>query len=102
MHVETITSRIDTFIAELKPEIRARVIHTIELLQKYENNLGMPYSKSLGKGLFELRVTGRKHVRLLYCFHNNTVYLLAIFQKKTNKITQNDIVLARRRMKMLV
>ncbi len=102
MNIETITSQIDDFILKLKPETRARVIRVIELLEKYENKLGMPFSKSIGNALFELRIIGKEHIRIVYCFHKNTIFLLTVFNKKTSKIPRSEIELAKKRRKMLV
>jgi len=52
MQINTITSDIDDFILKLDPKTKARVLRCVELLEKYEYKLGMPYSKSLHDGLF--------------------------------------------------
>lgn len=64
--------------------------------------LGMPDSKSLGKGLFELRTIGKKQVRILYIFHNNKAYIVHGFIKKAWRISLNDISYARRIQKEVV
>jgi phage-related protein len=101
MQINTITSDIDNFILKLDPKTKARVFRCVELLEKYEYKLGMPYSRSLHDGLFELRIMGEKHVRILYCFNKNTIYLLNIFIKKTNKVSNREIDLAIKRRKIL-
>lgn len=101
MQIEIIVNEIDKFILNLDAQTKARVLRYLELLEKYEHKLGMPYSKSLHKGLFELRVTGNKQVRIIYCFHKNMIYLLNAFIKKTNKIPKKEIDLAVKRFKML-
>lgn len=101
MQINTIISDIDKFIFKLDPKTKARVFRCVEILEKYEYKLGMPYSKSLHEGLFELRITGEKQVRILYCFHKNTIYLLNIFIKKTNKISSKEIAIAIKRRKTL-
>lgn len=101
MKIETIVNEIDKFILNLDIQTKARVLRYLELLEKYEYKLGMPYSKSLHGGLFELRITGNKQVRILYCFHKGKAYLLHSFIKKTNKIPKKEIELAMKRFKML-
>jgi phage-related protein len=56
----------------------------------------MPDSKSLGKGLFELRTLGKNQIRILYIFHDNKVYIIHGFIKKAWKISIKDISYARR------
>jgi phage-related protein len=101
MQIKTVTNEIDKFILNLDAQTQARVLRCIELLGKHEYKLGMPYSKSLHGGLFELRITGNKQVRVIYSFHKNTTYLLNAFIKKVNKIPKKEIDLAIKRFKML-
>ena len=101
MRVETITTDIDKFIFKLDTQTQARVLRYIELLEKYGYKLEMPYSKSLRGNLFELRIMGNKQVRIIYCFHKDTIYLLNIFIKKANKIPKKEINLSVRRFKIL-
>ena len=96
-----VASEIDKFILKLDSQTQARVLRHLELLEKYGNKLGMPYSKSLHGGLFELRITGNKQVRIIYCFYKEKVYLLHGFIKKTNRIPKKEIELAIKRFKML-
>lgn len=43
------------FIKKLDIKMRTKLLRTIELLENNGNRLGMPHSKSLEDGLFELR-----------------------------------------------
>jgi phage-related protein len=101
MQIETITNEIDKFIFHLDAQTQARVLRYIELLEKYGYKLEMPYSKSLHGGLFELRITGGKHIRIIYCFHKGKIYLLNAFIKKASKIPKKEIDLAIKRFNML-
>jgi phage-related protein len=101
MQIETITNDIDKFIFKLDSQAQGRVLRYLELLEKYGNKLGMPYSKSLHGGLFELRITGNKQVRIFYCFNKDKIYLLNIFVKKTKRIPKKEIDLAIKRLKIL-
>jgi phage-related protein len=53
-------------------------------------------------GLFELKIIGKKQVRIIYCFHNNKIYLLHGFVKKQNRISKKDIGLAIERRNLLI
>lgn len=101
MQVNTVTTDINKFILKLDTQTQARVLRYLELLEKYGNKLGMPYSKSLHEGLFELRIIGNKQVRIIYCFYKDTICLLNAFIKKTNRIPKKEINLAMKRFKML-
>lgn len=83
--------KIKDFINDLDRETRARIFRVIDQLERYGNMLDMPDSKSLGKGLFELRTQGKVKVRLLYIFQNHKAYFLHAFVKKAWKINVRDI-----------
>ena len=87
--------KTEKFIKELERDTYTRVLKTVNLLMKLGNKVSMPDSKSLGKGLFELRTVGRSHVRILYIFHKNKAYIVHGFVKKVWRINSRDIDYAR-------
>jgi len=64
-------------------------------------NLGMPHSRSMGGGLFELRPHGREGIgRAFYCFVvGQRVIILHAFIKKTQGTPKKELKIARKRMK---
>ncbi len=87
--------KVDAFINGLDRITSSRVRKTIKALEKFGHLLGMPDSKSLGKGLFELRTLGKNQIRILYVFHNNKAYIVHGFIKKAWKISLRDISYAK-------
>jgi phage-related protein len=87
--------KIDGFINDLDDLTISRVRHCLRLLGEYGHLLDMPVSKSLSKGLFELRTQGKIKVRLLYIFHKDKAYIIHGFVKKAWKISLKDIAYAR-------
>ncbi len=83
MNIRFVDDAIDRFIHSLEAETIAKVLRMIDLLERFGHELGMPHSKSIGKGIFELRIRGVQEVRLLYCFHNGDAVLLHGFVKKS-------------------
>lgn len=65
--------------------------------------IGMPYCRSLGRGLWEVRcdISSGRIARILFCVRDGQMGLLHGFVKKTQKTPQQDIDLALRRMKEL-
>lgn len=61
----------------------------------------MPVSRPLGQGLWEVRstVSGNRIARVIFCIAQGRMVLLHGFMKKTRKISNEDLALARRRMK---
>lgn len=70
----------------------------IELLAVYGVELGMPHAKMLGNGLLELRVRGRREIRILYIHVAAAqIVLLHGFVKKTQATPKKELQLARKR-----
>lgn len=93
---------VDEFIKKQQPQARSKIAHNVRLLRQYGNMLGLPHSKALGEGLYELRIRGKEELRVLYCFvKQKTVYLLHAFKKQKQQTPQKDLGLAVSRMKEL-
>ena len=90
MQIDLLDS-VETFIESLTEKEIAKVIRTIELLEEFENKLGMPHSKLIDAGLFELRIRGKREVRIFYCFSKNKAILLHAFIKKTQKTPVKEL-----------
>jgi phage-related protein len=89
-------------LKELPDEMRGRMFRLIERLRNEGNQLKMPHSKSIGGGLFELRVGDKNISRTLYAFAvGQKIYLLHTFIKKTQKTPPGAIETARRRLQEL-
>ncbi len=96
MEIIYYNEKVIKFIKDLDLETMARIDKTREVLEKLGHLIDMPDSKSLGMGLFELRILGKKQVRILYVFKNNKAYILHGFVKKTWKIPYREIKYARK------
>ena len=68
---------------------------------EFGSNLGMPHTKAVESGLFELRVKGREGIaRVFYCTKiGKRIVMLHIFVKKSQKTPKKDLKLAIQRMK---
>ena len=88
-------------IMSLPVGIQARYIHLTERMIIYGANLGMPHTKAMKNGLFELRMKSTEGIgRVLYCtLVNKRIVMLHSFVKKSQKTPTNDIKLAISRMK---
>lgn len=84
-------------------DIVADYAHLLELLAEFGPNLGMPHSRTLGDGLFELRPRGRAGIgRAFYCFLvGKRVVVVHAFIKKTQQTPDKELKLARKRVKEL-
>jgi phage-related protein len=61
----------------------------------------MPVCRPLGQSLWEVRsaVPGNRIARVIFCIARGRMVLLHGFVKKTQKIPDDELALARRRMK---
>jgi phage-related protein len=96
------------FHARVKAEIEnwpvgilADYARIVELLTEFGPNLRMPHSRAMGGGLFELRARGREGIgRAFYCFAvGQRVVILHAFVKKTQETPEQELRIARKRMK---
>ena len=73
----------------------------VELLSKHGPAVGMPHSRALGQGLFEMRPRGRSGSgRALYCFvQDRRIVIVHAFLKKTRTTPGHDLAIARQRTK---
>ncbi|MBI2337561.1 MAG: type II toxin-antitoxin system RelE/ParE family toxin [Candidatus Levybacteria bacterium] len=93
---------VDEFIKKQQTQTQAKIAHNVRLLKQYGNTLGLPHSKALGAGLYELRIRGKEEIRIFYCFvPRRTIYLLHGFKKQTQQIPSKHLKLALQRMKSL-
>lgn len=89
------TNPIEKWLDKLNNDQLKALAKEITLLEKAGNELKLPHSKALGKGLFELRER-RYSMRVYYCFADEkTVIMLAVGDKKSQ---ETDIKTARERL----
>jgi phage-related protein len=93
---------VDEFIKKQQSQGRSKIVHNVRLLRQYGNMLGMPHSKALGGGLYELRIRGKEELRIFYCFTGQkTIYLLHAFKKQKQQTSHKELELAVSRMREL-
>ena len=101
MEVVAIHPEIKKRISELPKGVNARVLKLIELLEIREYHLTMPFSKKIGKNLYELREMGEQNIRIFYTFNLGRAVLLHLISKKTQKLQKIDLETARKRLQWL-
>lgn len=81
--------------------ILANFLHIIDMIEEFGPSIGMPYTKPMGKGLFEVRAKGKEGIgRSLFCtVKGKEIIILSSFVKKTNKTPKQELERARKRMK---
>ncbi len=81
--------------------ILANFLHIAEMIDEFGPALGGPYTKPLGQGLFEMRAKGKEGIgRSFFCMiKGREVVILHSFVKKSQKIPQKELKIARKRLK---
>ncbi len=92
---------VEEFVISKSPQTKAKIAHLINLLENHGNILGMPHSKQLTQGLYELRIRGKEEIRILYCFKDKNIYLLHGYKKQTQKTPSREIQVALKRILLL-
>jgi phage-related protein len=92
---------VEIFIASLEERTIAKVLRTIDLLERFGYRLGIPHSKKIDRDLFELRVRGQQEVRIFYVFKQGAIILIHGFIKKSQKIPKREIKVAQEKLRLI-
>ncbi|MEL7068155.1 MAG: type II toxin-antitoxin system RelE/ParE family toxin [Cyanobacteria bacterium J06581_3] len=92
---------VEKFILELPPGLQAKYFRLADSLEKFGANLGMPRTRAMSDGLFELRVQGKEGIARVFCctLTGKRIVVLHGFVKKTQKTPQKELKIAQRRLK---
>ncbi|KQC06882.1 MAG: hypothetical protein APR62_07360 [Smithella sp. SDB] len=88
-------------ILDLPAGFLARFLRYTDRMELYGPDLGMPHTRAIGEGLFELRLKSAEGVaRVFYCtMMDKSIVMLHQFIKKTDKTPSKELTIARRRLK---
>lgn len=81
--------------------IRARYFLLTDRMEKFGPNLGMPHTRAMGNGLFELRLRAKEGIaRVFFCtIVNRKIVMLHSFVKKSQRTPKRDLDIAIQRMR---
>ena len=96
--------KLEEEILNLPEGLLARYLRLTDLMCEFGANLGMPHTKALDNGLFELRVKGKEGIaRVFFCTKiGKKIIMLHSFVKKSQKIPKNELKIAKTRMSEVV
>lgn len=79
----------------------ARYLQLTDRMMQFGPDLGMPHTRAMGSGLFELRLKSQEGIgRVFYCtLVKRRIVMLHQFVKKSDKTPPKDLAVARKRMK---
>jgi len=95
------SKRVQRGISEWPVGIRAVYARITERMMIFGPNLGMPFTRSMGEGLFEIRAKGKEGIgRAFFCTEiDNEIVVLHAYIKKSEKTPLKELAIARRRLK---
>lgn len=88
----------------LPKSIKAKFIAIMDRMQAYGPDLGLPFTKAMGNGLFEIRAKGQEGIgRGMFCIMaNHKILILHVFIKKTQATPKKELTLAIKRQKEIM
>lgn len=81
-------------------KILAKYLRIVDMIEIHGPDLGMPHTKAMGNGLFEIRAKGQEGIgRAFFCtIVNKEVVILHGFIKKTDKTPSKELEIAYKRL----
>jgi phage-related protein len=94
-------SRVESGLLAMSPGFLGRLIRYAERMEIHGPDLGMPHTRTMGGGLFELRLKGAEGIaRVFYCtWHARRIVVLHHFVKKSRRTPSKEMDIARQRLK---
>jgi phage-related protein len=91
---------VETFVLDLPQGLLARYLRLTDMMLEFGANLGMPHTRAMGDGLFELRIKGKEGIaRVFYCtVVGRRIVMLHGFIKKSEKTPLKELMRARSRL----
>jgi phage-related protein len=98
--IEYYSTAVEQTILRLPPGLLARYVRLTDLMLEFGPALGMPHTRAMGGGLFELRVKGQEGIaRVFYgTAVAQRIIMLHVFIKKSQKTPPKELAIARRRL----
>ncbi len=92
---------LEAEILDLPAGFLARYLRYADRMEIYGPDLGMPHTRAMGEGLFELRLKSAEGIaRVFYCtLVGRQIVMLHQFTKKTEKTPPKELSIAKKRMK---
>lgn len=91
-------------IRRLPEGIQARYLLLADRMMIYGPNLGMPHTRALKGGLFEMRLKSAEGIGRVFYFtlSGYEIKMLHCFVKKTQQTPEKELAIARKRMKEMI
>ena len=100
-HISFYNHKVESATLLFPKGILANFLHIAEMIEEFGPALGVPYTKPLGDGLFEVRAKGKEGIgRSFFCMvKGQEVVILHSYIKKSQKTPKKEMKIARKRLK---
>lgn len=87
------TPAVEKFVLRLPDDLAASYARVADMMVRFGANLGLPHTRALGGGLFELRLSGLQGIaRVFFCLRiGKRIVLLHGFIKKTQETPKSEL-----------
>jgi len=89
---------VESFIRKQGASTIAKILRSIDLLEKYGPQIGLPHSQKISSDLYELRIRSKQEIRIIYAVRKREIVLLHAFKKQTRRTPKKEIATAQRRL----
>jgi len=98
------SKKLENEILDLPEGLLARYLRLTDLMLEFGSNLGLPHTKAIKDGLFELRVKSKEGIaRVFFCTRvGKKIIMLHSYVKKSQKTPKKEIKIAKSRMSEVV
>jgi len=96
-----VSETVQAGIFDMPAGLLARYLRYTDRMEVHGPDLGMPHTRAMGEGLFELRLKASEGIaRVFFCtVIGRKIVMLHHFVKKTEKTPPNELAIVRRRLK---
>ena len=100
-HITYLNESVFKAIKNMPMRLKARYVALADRMIENGPDLGMPHTRAMGDGLFEIRVKADGDIaRVFYCTQvKREIVVLHAFVKKTQQTPKKELDLARKRLK---
>ncbi len=93
--------RVKLALAKWPCTLKAKLTRILELMKEEGGDIGLPITRAMGEGLFEIRVKAQEGIgRVFFAYiHHKEMMILHGFIKKTQETPAKELQIARQRLK---
>ena len=93
---------VSDYIESLDKSTMKKVVRAIDTVSEYGTATPLPFNKRINKDIYEIRTTGKLNIRILYTKYQDSLVLLHVYKKKTNKLPIKELTTAQTRLKQYI